>query len=125
MNVLCTHMYDLLLQMYGEMYVLLNDLMYGVSFDVCFNVCIKVCFDVCCNVRFNVCCNVSFNVCFNVSFNVCCNIWFNLWFNLCMFCCIPLDTCVHVQKHYCANCSVQRSDGCAGTDVNSNCNANV
>jgi hypothetical protein len=48
-----------------------------------------------------------------------------IWFHLCMFCCIPLDTCVHVQKHYCANCSVQRSDGCAGTDVNSNCNANV
>jgi hypothetical protein len=42
MNVLCTHMYDLLLYMY----VLLNDLLYGLGIDVCFNVCIKVCFEV-------------------------------------------------------------------------------
>ena len=32
---------------------------------------------------------------------------------------ITVGTCVHVYKHYSANCRVSRSDGCAGIDVSS------
>ena len=40
-------------------------------------------------------------------------------------CGITVGTCVHVYKHYSADCCVYRPDGCAGFDVSSNTSAYI